>query len=534
MGYIDKAVCVQLAGLLKAYEISRIVVSPGSRNAPIVATLNRDEFFTLHYIVDERQAAFFALGMSIALQQPVAVVCTSGTAVLNLAPALAEAYYSRVPLIAITADRPEHRIDQRESQTIRQTEALRAVTRRVVDLHPDNGTPEQLHRHNLLINDALQAAFCGNITGPIQINVQLEMPLTPICHDLSEAPFHYINQAVILPSTGALYDEIYELVPQINQRVLVIIGSRYFGTNFCQALKRACREKKNIAVIAEVQSGCASIATVSAGAVELAVSKGLINEQYEPDLVICIGGSLVSERLKSMLQSFKHARFISVGYDDHIIDTYRHLDTVFQCHPEDFFSALALYRHPVDDDSYPALFKKLECETPQNERIMRLISEAVPSYAQIHISNGMSIRRAQWLDTPDATVWCNRGVSGIDGCTSTAIGAAAAHPDTPTLLISGDMCAAYDITALSIKPLPVNFRMIVLDNNGGDIFRRVKTTAGLPEREEYFCAMPSFPLDKLARAYGLEYQRIDSTDLTARTIEKLLSAPRPAILHIVE
>lgn len=182
MATISKPTCSILTGLLASYGIERAVVSPGSRNAPLLVSMERSGNFAISTVVDERTAAFVALGMAKQTSKPVALVCTSGSAMLNYGPALAEAYYSRTPLIAITADRPGEWIDQRDSQTIRQNGALDAVVRKSVEIDERMS----LRQVNRLINEALTAA-AGNIPGPAHINVPLGAPLTTMAQE-SEMP----------------------------------------------------------------------------------------------------------------------------------------------------------------------------------------------------------------------------------------------------------------------------------------------------------------------------------------------------------
>lgn len=479
---MTKTAPAQLAHLLYEYRVKDVVVSPGSRNAPIITALARSKRYKLHYIVDERQAAFVALGMSVATDRPVALVCTSGSAVLNYGPALAEAYYSHVPLIAISADRPYYEIEQNRPQTIRQAHIFDHITGASVDLR--EGEPDAYG--NRLINQALNVAT-GNPKLPVHINVQLDMPLS--CEQPLFAPCTRIPMAS-LPSMTPV-----ELDP--GSKYLLLIGGLAPDNNIATCGGLIENLPANVAVVAEAQSNLSQYSTITAAAFEAGVKNNGL-----PDCLMVAGSPLVSPFLQSLV-------------DNGEIPCY-HIDPTGRQYPSPtilttltrFLASVRVGHGRVSD--YRRRLGKIEAAVPSP--VSRLIGRIAGSDVMLHLSNGMTIREAQKVPIPAAThVWCNRGVSGIDGSVSTAIGSALAS-DKQVILVSGDMSAAYDISALSIGGLGANFTMIVVNNNGGEIFRRVKTTRDLPEREEYFTAMPKFPLKALAEAYGFDFSSATDPD----------------------
>lgn len=530
---INKPVCRLLTELFEEYGITDVVVSPGSRNAPIIVALERSESFIIHYVVDERSAAFFALGIAACSSSPVALVCTSGTAMLNYGPALAEAFYSRIPLIAVTADRPRRWIDQRDSQTIKQDCVLQGILRKSVNLTPDDYSENTLSYHNRLINSALQAAT-GNIPGPVQINVQLEMPLTPMAAENGTHVSRTI--ASITPPTN-IY-ALSEMMKQLHFHqadILVYIGGMAKDAHLKHVIDSLLRHNNRIAVVAEVQSNLSDCSIITAGRFNEMLADDPA-DNLVPDIVITLGGAPVSANIKSRLRSLENTQFFSVGYDDDIVDTYNNLNAAFNCRPTEFFTALDLLPPASSNDTpYSIRMLRAGASPRQGEDFFSNLAQSLHGrHAALNISNGTAIRRSQYMCLSDTVVWCNRGVSGIDGCTSTAMGFACENAPHLTVLLSGDMSAAYDIGALAIKPIPQNFKMIVLDNNGGDIFRRVKTTASLPEREMYFCAMPAFPLEDLARAYGLQYSRTTAGEASVEKLNSFFDAEGPAVLHVFD
>lgn len=481
-----------LADALAAAGVSDVIVSPGSRNAPVAALLHRSRLFRMHYVVDERSAAFVALGIALQSFRPVAMLCTSGSAVLNYTPALAEAYYSRIPLIAITADRPAEWIDRRDSQTIRQCEALRAVVRDCVDIHAGL-TGDHL---NFLLNKALWA-MNGAVPGPVQINVQVDVSVP--AGEYSKSSFRLIER--IVPRRSVDYSFLR------GKRVLAV-----FGAMRPDAALREAAPRLPFDYCAEVN------ANVPGGipADELCV------EVWNYDLILSAGGPLVSAKLKDKLRR-SGIPVINIGHDDIPADTFCHCVASVDIAPGIFFAGVAA------EAAVERNYERRHSSAGDASAVAAVIS-AAPDGSVLHLGAGMSIRYAQRCDCSRFSfVWANRGVSGIDGCSSTALGAALAT-DAVVTLISGDMGAAYDVAALACREAPANLRIAVLSNGRGAIFDNVTTTAALPEKDLYCAPLQKFPLDKLAPAYGWRYFRADASD-TSSLADFFAPAETPAILE---
>lgn len=522
MTTISKISVHLLCSLLQEYGIRHIVVSSGSRCAPLSVAFSRSESFTLHPVIDERSAGFFALGMALALNEPVAMLCTSGSAPLNYAPALAEAYYRRIPLIAITADRPEWSVDQREGQTIRQSGALDAVVRCSVDIRDIDDDTDATGLANRLINQALTTST-GKIPGPVQINMRLDAPLTEMC-EASALPAAKKITTVHVPESS--YFTPGYLWPIANPQILLAIGGVRLKQEDLEALN-IMREKCDIAVIAEVQSNIPE-------AIAPMHCDMILNEAPTPDVVAVVGGDFISNRFKGWLRKLKNVTFISGGYEDRIVDTFSNLDTHIECSPANFFRLLSTAGCLNGYDSqWKMLARRGILKYNLTSPAVRIFQSLADSFngSLVHVSNGSSARIAQLVEwRPGTTIEINRGVSGIDGSTSTAIGAAKVSA-SPTLLISGDMSAAYDIGALATIGLPNNFKMAVLDNEGGDIFRNIPTTAKLPELDDLFVMKPNLPLQKLSQAYGLAY--FECSSASDNSIPEFINHNGPAILRII-
>lgn len=507
MNTIDKTTARLLTELLAAYGIRRVVVSPGSRCAPLSAILSRDGRFSLQVVIDERTAAFVALGMSLADRRPTALVCTSGTAVLNYAPALAEAYYRRVPLVAVSADRPFDAIDQRDSQTIRQAHALDAVVRRSVDI-ADDSSPRYQRYARRVISDALAEAV-GPVPGPVHINMQFDVPLTP---EADVAPLATVGRIDVGQPVRADFSAVIDSIAR-SARILVVLGDMPFDPHMRRVLD-GLAASGTVAFYAEAQSNAPASCRI--GSISYAESLPV------PDVVLTAGGSLVSAKIKTFLRSHPGVRHISVGYDDCAVDTFGILDTVVPCAPADFFEALAA--SGKGNRGFSDEWNRATSRHGQDGSVFQTLQalvDALPD-AVFHFSNGSSVRYAQRLAFGDGNrVESNRGCSGIEGSTSTAIGDAIASAPRAVVLVTGDMSAAYDVGALAVRDIPDTFRMVVLDNDGGDIFRAVATTCNLPEREQLFAVSPRLPLKALSEAYGFSYFDGDPdgfADCTSRAV----------------
>lgn len=518
MATIDKPTAHLLSDLLLSYGVREIVVSPGSRCAPLTAVLSRSGSFRMKAVIDERTAAFVGLGMAIAGQRPVALVCTSGTAMLNYAPALAEAFYRRVPLIAVTADRPAGLIDQRDSQTIRQAHALDAVVRKSVDI-PDDRSVRALKFANRLMNDALSAAV-GPVSGPVHINMQFEAPLTPEITGLTPPSAYRID--VVRPLGKPDFKALLASIAPTS-RVLVVIGGMPLSLELDAVASRLSRVS-GIAIYNEPQSnvhdaGCCFGISDFSGV-------------PSPDVLVTIGGPVVSAPLKAWLRNSLIVRHINIGYEDCAVDTYGALSDTVECRPEDFLNALlrsGIGNEAFRSDWKMAVYRASRKPTGQVVTVFRQLAEAFPD-AVFHISNGSAIRYAMRVPfSARQRVESNRGVSGIEGATSTALGDAFVNDAPCTVLVTGDMSFAYDIGALAVHGIPDTFRIVVLDNRGGDIFRAVATTRSLPEREDFFSLAPVLPLKELAQAYGFEYF---ATVATHPDISAFVASRGKAILHL--
>lgn len=540
----DKLAARMLAQLLPAHGVERVVISPGSRNAPLIVALSRSEGLTCSVVIDERSAAFAALGMSLQSGRPVALCCTSGTALLNYAPAVAEAYYRGVPLIVISADRPEEWIDQDDSQTIWQQDALTPYVKRHYDISARVDFSNGEWWVNRGVNDLLLEAVSGR-PGPVHINIRLDAPLNGL-KAVDESPARVIGE--IRPEGDLSTARARALGSMLAspRKVLVIAGSHQPDHQLNKALVKLAR-LSNVAVLTETIANLHNARFISNIDAVLCRMTAAEKREMAPDIVITLGGALVSRRVKEWIRSMPDStEHWHVGVTHTTIDCFKHLSLRVEMRPAIFMRQLASAMQPHSAYSnYATHWASLAWRATRiNESVVEsapwsdlkafaTIIPLIPDSWNLHLSNGTPIRYAQLMDCSHIhRTDCNRGVSGIDGCTSTALGASAVYRGV-TLLISGDMSFQYDIAALSSGLMSAWVKMIVICNGGGGIFRFIGSTSSLPELDEYFCVGTRLPLKELCKGYGIAYTEARSEAQLRKRFEAFAAeTERPALMAV--
>ncbi|WP_297329781.1 2-succinyl-5-enolpyruvyl-6-hydroxy-3-cyclohexene-1-carboxylic-acid synthase [uncultured Bacteroides sp.] len=468
--YSNKKNILQLVALLKAHGVKKIVLCPGSRNAALVHTLVNVEDFACYPVTDERSAGFFAIGLSLQGGGPAAVCCTSGSALLNLHPAVAEAYYQQIPLIVISADRPAAWIGQMDGQTLPQPGVFGDLVKCSVHL-PEVQTEEDEWYCNRLINEALlETTHHGK--GPVHINVPVSEPI-----------YRFTTKAlpevrVITRYQGlSVYDRDYnELIDRLNKynKRMIVVGQMnliyLFEKKYVKPLY------KHFAWLTE-HLGNQTVPGLPIKNFDGAVYAMTAEKQEEmaPELLITYGGHIVSKQLKKYLRKHPPREHWHIAADGKIVDLYGCLTTVIEIDPFEFLEKIAflLDNRPI---SYPLMWENY-CKTiPEPEfaysemsAIGKLI-RSLPEPAALHLANSSTVRYAQMFTVaPHVEVCCNRGVNGIEGSLSTAIGYAAASPKLNFIVI-GDLSFFYDMNALWNRNYNANIRILLLNNEGGEIF----------------------------------------------------------------
>lgn len=531
----------ELVAIAVGHGVRNAVICPGSRNAPIAMALAACREISTEVIIDERSAAFVALGMAQTSQSPVMIVCTSGTALLNFSPAVAEAYYAGIPLIVVSADRPVQWIDQDDSQTLRQFQALENYVKKsfnIPDYSPDN--QELTWYANREINDALLTALSGR-KGPVHINIQLSQPLsaTQPATPLIPRLISLVAGSNELPTAT-----IKELAKEAADKKIMLIAGFMLPDSKINRAVASLSSLPNVFVFAE------TIANIHASNVCTGIDRVLSTlseadkERMLPDLVITIGGALVSRMIKEYFRKFNNVEHWSLGQHLTTSDPLMCLTKRIEADTAHTLHRIATgirYHNPVCD--YANQWREIAGNALMSHnkfldqcgwcdlKATATLFNALPKGCNLHCSNGTSIRYAQLNPAGCHASFCNRGVSGIDGCTSTAAGGARSYPGT-TILLTGDMSFNYDMGILSWRGLPDTFKIAVLNNNGGDIFRFIPSTRDMPVREEFLCAAPGINLNQAADSFGIRYFHAASETELIKVIPQWLAHKGCAILDI--
>lgn len=516
------------------FGIETVVISPGSRNAPLtIGFVNHPNIQSLS-VVDERCAAFFALGIAQQTQKPVAILCTSGSALLNYYPAIAEAFYSNIPLIVLSTDRPKHLIDIGDGQTIRQEN----VFENHVLFSANLVESERFKTKNAqLIGEALQIAISQK--GPVHVNIPFDEPLYETVDELQKFHFPHISMSS-LDNNHIDYKQFAKIWNAAKKK-MILVGVSYPDEQL-HHLMDLYADDKSVLILTETTSNLHHEKAINS--IDQLIFS-LNEEEFKdlrPEILITYGGMIVSKKIKSFLRKYQPNHHWNID-EKKATNTFFCLSEFFQTKPADFFENFnSLISNTTSDYQSKWLKIRDEKRVKHSEflatlnhsdfKVFEQVLASIPENLQLQISNSAIIRYAQ-LFTVSSTlnVFCNRGTSGIDGSTSTAIGAAFAS-EKQTVFITGDLSFFYDSNGLWNKYIPKNFRIILINNSGGGIFKIIpgpKTTNAL----EYFEAPHCLTAKHLATMFQFEYLKAFSTESVQESLISFYeSSEKPKILEI--
>ncbi len=552
-----------LIELCKARQIQSIVISPGSRNAPLAIGFTNDDFFKCYSIVDERCAAFFALGIAQQKQTPVALVCTSGSALLNYYPAVAEAFYSDIPLVVLSADRPKHLIDIGDGQTINQKNVFENhilySANLKLDLKDEYKLPEnedlpifknlegKLERFLGLQQDIqsfneteINTAFTKAIfkKGPVHINIPFDEPL----YEMIDAPTIKLKRIEIdIPKLQVEEFEVKQCLEDWNSESKKMI---LVGVNQPNLIEKRWLEElamdDSVLVLTETTSNLHNNEIFSS--IDKLIAP-LTDEEFkalQPDILLTFGGMVVSKKIKSFLRKYKPKQHWHIDLKK-AYDTYFCLEKHIEADPNDFFTAfIPKITHFVKSDYHTYWSKVKEHRSFKHEEYLNQIPfsdfkvfdkvlKALPDHSVLQLSNSSTVRYTQLFDLNHTIdVFCNRGTSGIEGSTSTAIGCAVAN-EKQTTLITGDLSFFYDSNALWNNYIPNNFRIIIVNNNGGGIFRILPGHKNTQNFDTYFETVHGLTAKQLCKMFNFEYATVSNESqlkLKLKTFFQESSSPK--------
>ncbi len=499
-----------LAEICRKKGITKVIISPGSRSAPLIHAFVRVFGNSCISIVDERSAAYFALGVASYMQKPALLLSTSGTAVLNYAPALAEAYYQKVPLLALTADRPREWIDQQDNQTLRQSGIFRNFIKEYYDLPQVISSEDDLWYAHRVINEAINTCSSPD-SGPVHINIPLTEPL------YDELPRHSENLRIIGRAAPRITLSLTEdLLQEWNaaKRIMIIHGQDIPGSEVSKILPLLAGDQR-IVVMAENISNVQGEAFISNSNLILSKSRG--HSPDFPDLVIHSGGQVVSKALTGYLRRAGPLRCWRLGTERQLIDTFKQVTCNIPYEPHVVYQALAQLPKPPADQVYKEswlnIAARADAEADKTIQhapfsdllVFKDLSESIPDGSVVVLGNSSVIRYTQLFPAnPALYYYANRGVSGIDGCLSTASGIAHSS-GKPTFALVGDLGFVYDSNALWNRELSPNLKIVVINNRGGGIFHILKGPSEHPGFKKFVEANHPVNIHKFAEAFGLDH-----------------------------
>jgi 2-succinyl-5-enolpyruvyl-6-hydroxy-3-cyclohexene-1-carboxylate synthase len=532
-----------LAKHLQNAGICDIVISPGSRNAPLIIEFTNQDFFNNHSVVDERSAGFFALGMAQQTGKPTVLLCSSGTALLNYHPAVAEAFYSKIPLIVVSADRPQKWIDHGEGQTIRQDKVLTNHTYFDTTLQEDY-LENAKHFNDLQIGLAIKNAI--EKQGPVHINIPFDEPLYDIveAEEIDITPIKIDTSDKVYPENEV---EKYSIEWLQAKQKMILVGQHPLSDSLQQQLEKLSQDP-TVIVLTE------NISNVQQQKFINNIDQAIFSlddnqlEMLRPKILLTIGRNIFSKKIKQFLRKHKPKAHWHIGKTDIAPNTFEVLTKHFNTSAEMFLSQFLFMIYDKLDKNegdYQTKWLKIKQRNKtlhqkyltttgfSDLKIFELLSKQVPKNYMIQWGNSSTIRYAQLFDFPASVKhFSNRGASGIDGSSSTAGGAAYASGQN-TLLVSGDISFLYDSNALWNKYIPNNFKIIVINNGGGDIFNFIPGPSKTNALESFFVTKHKHTVKSLVEMYNFDYQLVNNLgELTELLPEFFRNNEKPQILEI--
>ncbi|RTY99741.1 2-succinyl-5-enolpyruvyl-6-hydroxy-3-cyclohexene-1-carboxylic-acid synthase [Flavobacterium sp. RSP49] len=514
--------------------ITTIIISPGSRNAPLTIGFVNNPAFQCYSIADERSAAFFALGIAQQTKQPAALVCTSGSALLNYYPAFAEAYYSQIPMIVISADRPQSKIDIGDGQTIRQENVFENHSLYNANLHED-----VLVANNLKINAAINTAITQK--GPVHINAPFEEPLYETVSELS-IKVNSIASAKVTQTISIEDVSEFATIWNNSTKKMILVGVNAPNA-INQKIIEAFAKDASIVVLTETTSNLHHDTFINTIDTIITPFTNADFENFSPEILVTFGGMVVSKRIKAFLRKHKPKHHWHID-SLRAYDTFGALTKHFEADPNVFFDTFLPLTKATKSNYFQQLdavkvLRKLKRDIYLNKipfsdfKVFEKVMQCLPKNSQLQISNSSAIRYAQLVAVdPSIEVYCNRGTSGIDGSTSTAIGAAVAN-EKQTVFITGDIGFLYDSNALWNNYIPKNFKIILINNGGGGIFRILPGHKETPVFNTFFETSHCLTAEHLAKMYGFEYCiASDEASLAISLTALYAQNEKPSILEI--
>ncbi|MEH6536117.1 MAG: 2-succinyl-5-enolpyruvyl-6-hydroxy-3-cyclohexene-1-carboxylic-acid synthase [Psychroserpens sp.] len=553
--------------LCKLKNIKHIVISPGSRNAPLTIGFTNDAFFNCYSIVDERCAAFFALGIAQQTGEPTVVICTSGSALLNYYPAVAEAFYSDIPLVVLSADRPKHLIGIGDGQTINQkavyeNHVLYSANLKL-DLKDENrlSDKEELPIFKSLENklerllglqqdiqsyNEMELNKVLNLTrfkkGPVHVNIPFDEPLYETVTELNVHPkASDIDFTLPKIDQTELKDCIDEWFVATKKMILVgVLPPNQIEQQWLEELA----DDDSVIVFTETTSNLHHTNFFPSIDKIIAPLEEEDFKALQPDILITIGGLIVSKKIKSFLRHYKPKHHWHID-EKSANDTFFCLNKHIVAKPNAFLAEfLPKITHVTKSNYFDSwtLVKKQRRkkhldyvkQIPFSDfKAFSVLLKSIPSRTILQLGNSSTVRYTQLFNLNSSfEVFCNRGTSGIDGSTSTAIGCAVANTKQTTF-ITGDLSFFYDSNALWNTYIPKNFRIIVINNQGGGIFRILPGHKNTENFDYFFETKHNLTAKHLCDMFHIDYITAHNEEELEDSLESFYNTSKqPKLLEV--
>lgn len=541
---VHKNVQIILA-LLKKYGVKHLVLSAGTRHIPVVFSAEQDNDFKCYSIVDERSAGFFALGLIQTLQEPVAIVCTSGTAASNYASAVTEAYYQHLPLVVLTADRNQYYLNQQEDQCIPQMELYKGVCRKKVDL-PIIRDDRDFWYCSRLVNEAL-LELDHREKGPVHINFQIDDNY-PIEWGTFKFTEKELPEVVKIDRLMAMDDENswkHLSNTLTTKKVLILYGQNVpISDEETQIIEEFCL-KYNVVLVREHLSNL-HIATKSINNLLFSHMTDAEWDSLCPDIVITMNGSMILNIRGQMRRMAKKLQHWHVSPDGKVSDPFMCMSQIIECSPIYFFKRMTNYAQG-NQNTYYDEWKKLEGEKIVNNvkdckvdysavYAIKSLLEKMPDDSLLHISNSNSIRIANMFPIKETVdVYCNRGTCGIDGSMSTYIAQSYITPK-PSFMLIGDLSFFYDMNAIWNRYCTKNTRILLCNNSGGALFHSpyYKTVQDFETIDVHIAASHETSAEGWAKSRGFSYLSAHNQNEFDIAIEDFVSqsSEKPIVFEV--
>lgn len=520
--------------------IKHAVICPGSRSAPLVYAFTQSGI-TCHSVVDERSAGYIALGMAQQLNKPVVLICTSGTAALNFFSAIAETFYQKIPLLVLTADRPPELLNQQDGQMIMQKGVYDKHVRLSLELPCYAHGKENSTETKQILQQAIKATL-DNGRGPVHVNIPLREPLYPSNLNRFAKPIIAEIEANPNPVSAADHKFTIDAWKQ-SKRKLVLVGQMPCDGSLNGALQEL-QHHDDVVIVCDVLSNEYGFNTAAQFDYLLQRADSKTVAELEPDCILSLGGPVLSKSLKLWLQKIKPATHIRFNVSEEKIDTYKNVTQHIEGNPASLLFQLGLLAKAQTPSRYKHFWlvanavvahyagKFVSDGTWSELHAMNEVLKGIPDAANVQVGNSSIIRYLSNLGTlnPSWAMNGNRGTSGIDGCTSTAVGAAMIN-NRPTYLLTGDIAFLYDINALW-NTLPHNLKIIVFNNEGGGIFQLIDGPRKYKSQLEYFTTPHHQSIKQIALQKDVEYYFCGSSNDWKSTKKFFDHASKASLLEL--